>query len=523
MKEEFKHLNLNWTNSDITVEQRAQLQALVEEYSDIFAKHEFDLGKFPDVVFNINTGTHPPHKMKPYRIPFKKRQLMSDIVQKLLQADVIERSESPWCTAALLVDKKGAPASRLVCDYRPLNKKIPDDQYPLGNIQDLFETIGPSRYYSSLDLAQGYHQIDIAPEDRPKTAFQTHDGLFQYKKLPFGLKSAPSAFSRAIQSVLRPVLWKCAVCYLDDICVFSKTFEEHVAHLRQVFELIRKAGVKLKAKKCELAKHKIIFLGHVLSENGISADPAKIDKLRNIPAPNTLRKLRALIGYSSYYRALLPNYSQRLAPMLALLKKDVPYVWTENCQKSFEWVRDYLTSDNVIAHADYSSDFILHMDASFLGMGAVLSQIQNGLERPIYFISRTLKPSEARYSTIEIEAACVIWAVAKLRCFLYGSKFTIFTDHSPLQHLLKRDYHDNPRLCKYQLKLQGYNVEIRYKPGKKNMVADFLSRLPTLEKAQENDKASTSTALGICRTFSDISSKSFGGLPEFRRNPKGRA
>ena len=297
--------------------------------------------------------------------------------------------------------------------------------------------------------------------------------------MPFGLCNAPATFQRLMETVLAGLARDSCMVYLDDILVIGQSFGEHLRNLKEVFSRLRDAGLRLKPKKCHLALHSVEYLGYVVTDQGIAADPKKVEAIREFPAPGDLKALRSFVGLASYYRRFIPSFSKIAAPLFALTKKDVPFEWNFDCQKAFTSLKEPMTSAPVLVFPRFGSGFILETDASGVGLGAVLAQEQpDGSVRPIAYASRTLQQPERNHGVTELEALGVVWAVRHFRHYLYGNRCDVFTDHEALKSLLNTP-HPSGRLAQWGLSLQELDLHIHYRPGPKNSNADALSRYPT--------------------------------------------
>ncbi len=278
------------------------------------------------------------------------------------------------------------------------------DVIPLPRVDDLLDQLGEAKVFSCLDEASGYWQIPVREDAIPKTAFATHHGLFEFVVMPFGLCNGPATFQRVMQIVLSGLEHFCSV-YIDDTIVFSPSVEEHLHHLEQIFDRLRRAGLKLKPQKCQFLRKEVPYLGYVVSAEGLATDPQKTEAIRKFPTPKNVTELRSFLGLSSYYRRFISGFSKLAHPLYDLLKKDIPFEWNASCQAAFNQLRERLSSTPVLAHPDFSKAFYVETDASQLGLGAVLEQEQSdGKLHPVAYASRTLQPSEKRYGITELEA-----------------------------------------------------------------------------------------------------------------------
>ena len=332
------------------------------------------------------------------------------------------------------------------------------------------------KVFSTLDAKRGYWQIKMHEDSRPKTAFVTFEGLYEFQVMPFGLCNAPSTFQRLMQRILQGLGSFCSV-YIDDILVFSESMEDHLIHLSQVFDRIESFGLKLHPNKCSLGNAEVLFLGHVVSAEGIHPDPGKIKAVEEFPIPTNVRSLRSFLGLASYYRRFVPNFSKIAGPLHMLTRLNVPFVWTSSCQQAFERLKSLLTSPPVLSYPDFREPFQLHTDASGEGLGAVLEQKSDGLGHPVAFASRTLSKHEQRYGITELETLGVVWGLRHFRAYLYGHRVTVYTDHAPVKSMLN-SRHPSGKLARWAESVAEFDVDMVYRPGRVNSNADALSRSP---------------------------------------------
>ena len=434
----------------------------------------------------IQTKPSPPIYTKNYRFPEVHKEEVTRQVNELLKQGVVTASRSPWNSPIWIVpkkeDKSGVKKWRMVIDYRKLNDISFPDKFPIPQIDDIFDALGNARLFTTLDLASGFHQIPIHPRDRPKTAFSTHTGHYEFNRMPFGLANAPATFQRVMNYALSGTIGSECFVYLDDIIIYSSTFEQHLQKLRTIFRRLYDNHLLIQLDKTEFLKTEVAYLGHIISENGISPNPKKIKEILELPPPNDLKSVQRFLGMAGYYRRFIQNYSELSKPLSLLTHKNHEFQWTDEQQKSFERLKKEMTSDKLMLHfPDFTKEFALNTDASSYAIGAVLSQD----ERPIAFASRTLNSAEQNYSTIEKELLAIVWATKHFRPYLYGRKFLILSDHKPLVWLFNiKD--PGSRLLRWRLKLNEYQYTIRHISGSKNIVADALSRILIIQPTSKD-------------------------------------
>ena len=325
--------------------------------------------------------------------------------------------------------------------------------------------------------ASGYWQIPMDPKDMEKTAFCTRQGNFEFRVMPMGLVNASFTFQKMMQLVLSGLQWQICMIYLDDVIVYSKSFEKHLENLRLIFDRLKGEGLKLKPRKCRFCRTEVLYLGHIVGKDGIKPNPAKIAVVQKYPVPRDCSEIRSFVAFVSYYRRFIKNFASVAAPLNYLLKKGVKFTWTDECQRAFECLRDALVKAPILSYPNFNERFVLYTDASNTGIGAVLAQNINGIEQTIAYASRSLKAYEKKYATIEKECLAIVWGIKYFRPYLYGRSFDVITDHNPLKWLDNaRDPHS--RLSRWSLSLQSYSFVIKHRPGKSHGNADALSRIP---------------------------------------------
>lgn len=454
--------------------ERQELEAFLAKELPLFDSIQ---GPTNQIQHHIRVTTKIPIKQRYRPQNPKMQEVINTEVDRMLEEDIIEPSSSPWSSPIVIVKKKdGKP--RFCIDFRKVNQVSEKDAYPLPFISAILDRLREARYISSLDLKQGYWQIPLDNKSRPITAFTVSGrGLFQFKVLPFGLHSAPATFQRLLDTIIGPEMEPYAFAYLDDIIVLGKTFEEHLYHLREVFRRLRKANLRINPEKCHFCQKSIKYLGHVVSNGSIQTDPDKVDAIRSIPPPSNVKGLRRFLGVASWYRRFIPSFSELVAPLTRLLRKNQPWNWTEEQGTAFETVKERLTEAPVLACPDFSKPFVLQTDASDYGIGAALTQTTTDGDKVIAYASRTLNPAERNYSVTEKECLAIVWGIEKMRPYLEGYRFTVVSDHQSLKwlHAIKSP---SGRLARWSIFLQQYDFDIKYRKGILNKVADTLSRDP---------------------------------------------
>ena len=350
-----QQLNLQFDH--LTQSQKEQLEKFLLSYQDVFALDSSELGTTRVVSHSINTGDHIPIKQPVRRIPFALRSKVDELVTVMLAQGVIVPSKSPWASPIVLVRKKDGHM-RFCVDYRKFNQVTKLDEFPLPRIDDTLELLAGARHFTTLDMASVYWQVEMEPESHEKTAFATYSGLFEFQRMPFGLANTPATFQRLMEVVLASLARNICVVYLDDVLVVEKTLEEHNQKLTKVLERFRKAGLRLKVKKCHFAQAEVEYLGHIVSVDGIRTNPKKLEAMSQYHIPTNLQALRSFLGLASYYRRFVPRFSRVAAPLHGLTRKDAPFVWTREYQIAFEELKHLITSSTVLAYPDFGRPFI---------------------------------------------------------------------------------------------------------------------------------------------------------------------
>ena len=483
-------------NSDLNGDQKEKLLLLLRANSDVFSEGLHDLGKTHLVTHVVDTGDAPPVKLPHYKQTPEMRRETQRIVDELKQHGTVKDSNSSWHSPVVLVKKANSDEYRFAVDYRKLNKISKPQSYPIPRLSDIFDAIGEAnaQYFSSLDLGKAFWQVPLSEESKARAAFITYDGIFEFQTMPFGLSGAPATFQHLMMKVLRGISWKYVLCYVDDVIIFSSTFEDHLNNLEEVFKRLRNAGLKLSPNKCFFAQKKLHYLGHVLSKSGIETDPKKVEKILNLKAPKDPKGVKSLLGLTNYYKKFVEGYSQICSPLFNLLKKGTPFVWSKDCEDSLTTLKHALTSSPILSFPDMNKEFILTCDASRSGLGYILGQLDsNKKERVIEYGRRALHGSEKNYSVSELECLAIVEGVKTYKAYLStGIPFTIVTDHKALTCLNSLTNSQNGRLARWALYLQGFRYKVVYRKGEQNN-ADALSRLT--KEAQEVDQPDQNEAV----------------------------
>ncbi|WMV25700.1 hypothetical protein MTR67_019085 [Solanum verrucosum] len=414
---------------------------------------EIDFGI--DLLPDTQPISIPPYRMAPAELKELKEQL-----RDLLEKGFIRPSQSPWGAPVLFVKKKDG-SLRMCIDYRQLNRVTVKNKYPLPRIDDLFDQLQGASHFSKIDLRSGYHQVKVRECDIPKTAFRTRYGHYEFVVMSFGLTNAPAIFMDPMNRVFKPYLDSFVVVFIDDILIYSHSVEEHMGHLRVVLQRLREEKLYAKYEKCEFWLKEVAFLGHVVSGDGIKVDPKKTDVIRNWPRPLTPSDIRSFLGLAGYYRRFVNGFSSIASSMTKLTQKKAKFEWTDECERSFQTLKDKLVSAPILSLPDGLEGFVVYCDASRVGLGCVL--MQNG--KVIAYASRQLKVHEKNYPTHDLELAAVVFALKIWRHYLYGVHVDVFTDHKSLQYVFtQKDL--NLRQRRWLEFLKDYDMSVHYHSGK---------------------------------------------------------
>lgn len=469
----------------LTSEQEKQLEQLI---GDTFQAMGSKLGCTTVVEHVIRTDS-PPIRQRHYPLsPALQRQVYEELDQMLADG-VVEPSDSPWASPILLI-KKDDGRYRFVVDFRQLNKVTTRDAYPLPFVSTTLDKLRDAHYLTTLDIKAAYWQIPLSEASKPLTAFVIPNrGLFQFRRMPMGLHNAPATWQRFIDRVIGVDLEKYVFVYLDDVIICTDTFERHLEILKEVLSRLTKVGLTLNRDKCHFCKPELRYLGYVVGASGLMVDPGKVEAIVKIPPPRNVTEVRRLIGLASWYRRFVPNFSSLIAPLCDLLKKNKKFLWDIACDSAFRSLKECLISAPILSCPNFDLPFIIQTDASDVGLGAVLTQMIEGQEMVISYLSRSLTNNEKKFSTTEKECLAVLYAIEKWRPYIEGTRFTVVTDHYCLKWL--NNIQDPVgRIARWAVRMQQYDFDIVHRKGKDHIVPDVLSRAVPVVGSLELDEPS---------------------------------
>jgi hypothetical protein len=470
----------------LTDDQKQRLFTLLSTHHDRFSLSGENMERTDTVQHEIDTANHHPFRERLRQYSPAIQSIIDDEVVKMIKEGVIVPSKSAYASNLLLVRKpdpssEGGVKNRVCASFVRLNTHTEKDSYPLPSIQYIYDKIGRSKWFTTMDLLSGFWQVLIKPEHRHKTAFLTMRGLYEFVVMPFGLCNAPATFQRLMDAVILPEYRDFIETYIDDLMTHSGSFEDHMKHLDILYKQLRTHKLVVKLNKCKFAQWEVKFLGHIISQGSLKTNPETVEAVKQWQRPSGTGKkavsaIRGFLGTVNWYRKFIPNCADIQRPLIHLTKKDVPFEWTAECQKSFEKLRDALTSAPVLAIANPNKDYIVHSDASNVAMGAGLMQEdEHGNLRAIAYASKAFNSAQRNYDTTDREALAMVWALEHFNTYCEGHKYTLITDHQALSYL-KTNKDKKKRIHRLALKLSNYDVQVYYKPGKENHLADLLSR-----------------------------------------------
>ena len=488
-------------DKDITTDIRQKFKEFCDEYGEAFSKNNEDISRTKLVKMDIDAGDSPPVSSRPYTLPLKHYEWVQREIESLERAGVITKSMSKWASPIVIVPKKSAPGEplkrRLCVDFRKVNElqqeviiagktKGQISIHPLLKIDEMYAKLKGAKVFSTIDLRSGYHHIALGKSSKAKTAFVMPFGKYEFLMVPFGLAQAPAYFQLLMNKVLKGL--KFAMTYLDDIIIFSQDESQHLEHLEIVFSCLWEAGLKMKHSKCDFFKSEIHYLGHLISPEGISPLPNKLDSIKHMPVPNSAKEIKQFLGLTGYYRKFVPRFADISRPLTTLTKKDAKFEWTSACQKSFELLKEALCGEPVLKYADTSKPYTLYTDASKYGWASVLTQPHTTTidgkstttDHPVAFVSGLFRGSQLNWVALTKEAFTIYMSIKKLSFYLTDAQILLRSDHKPLEKFLLKNML-NSKVNNWAMELEAFNIQFDYIKGSSNVLADTLSRLISID------------------------------------------
>ena len=488
-------------DKNITTDIRQKFEELCKEYGEAFSKNNEDIGRTKLVKMDIDTGDSPPVSSRPYTLPLKHYEWVQREIESLERAGVITKSMSKWASPIVIVPKKSAPREppkrRLCVEFRKANElqqevitagktKGQISIHPLPKIDEMYAKLKGAKVFSTIDLRSGYHHIALGKSSRAKTAFITPFGKYKFLMVPFGLAQAPAYFQLLMNKVLKGL--KFTMTYLDDIIIFSQDELQCLEHLEIVFSCLREAGLKMKHSKCDFFKSEIHYLGHLISPEGISPLPNKLDSIIHMPALNSAKEIKQFLGLTGYYRKFVPRFADISRPLTTLTKKEAKFEWNSACQKSFELLKEALCGEPVLKYADTSKPYTLYMYASKFGWAGVLTQPHpmtidgksTTTDHPVAFVSGLFRGSQLNWAALTKEAFAIYMSVKKLSFYLTDGQVLLRSDHKLLEKFLLKNTL-NSKVNNWAMELEAFNIKFDYIKGSNNILVDTLSRLIAID------------------------------------------
>ena len=496
------HRKVKLQDAEVLNKYKIDFKKLCEEYDDIFSKDSSDIGKTPLITMEIETGDSPPVCQRPYNLPLKHVDWVQQELNTLEKAGVITRSVSPWASPIVIVPKRTAPGDppkkRLCVDYRVINSLLPKVNkahskakgvltlVPLPKIDEIYARLKGSKVYSGFDARSGYHHMELSAKARPKSAFVTPTDKYEFTRCPFGLTQAPAYFQRLINKVLADLDF--AFGYLDDILIYSPDVPTHLVHMRQLFQRLREADLKLNREKCNFFKSHIQYLGHLISGEGIKPLPEKLESIKEMPPPTTPKEVKQFLGLIGYYRKFVPRFADVARPLTNLTRLDQPFEWSDKCQASFELLKEALIKEPILRFPDPNKPYTLYTDASKYAWSCVLTQQythdmdnkQTVVNHPITYVSGLFKGSQLNWVALTKEAYAIYMSIKKLTYYLEDAEITLRSDHLPLKRFLQRNTL-NTKVNNWAVEISPFKITFEYIKGIKNTLADTMSRLVALD------------------------------------------
>lgn len=455
------------------------IEELIKEFNDVFyiEGDEFTFAKDAEHAIILHPNARPKYT-KQYKLPFGHREIINEKIKELLSENIIEPSTSPWNSPILLAPKKGVNEKkefRMCVDFKNLNKVSETRTFPMPDLDEELAKMAGCTIFSTLDIYSAYYQIMMREQDKELTSFQVGNKKYQFKRMPFGLKGAPITWMEYITRILGDLLDE-IMAYMDDILVHSKTIDEHTKILYKILNCLRSNNLKIKIQKTRLFCREIKYLSHIINENGVKPDKSNIEAIVNFPRPKNADEVLRFVNMGNYYRKYVKDFAKIATPLIRLSRKGVTFVWSNECQKSFESLKQILSSAPVLAFADHNKTFYISADASFYAVGAYISNEKPPNDRPIEYFSKSLNVAQINYSTTQKELLALVLAIDRFQHYIWGKHFVVYTDHAALTYLFNQNK-PGSRLMRWKLLLSEFDFDIIHRPGKGNVVSDCLSRI----------------------------------------------
>lgn len=458
-------------NPQLTQQQRQQVAELLQEEAEVLTTLP---GHTSIEEHTIELTTDEPVRAKSYPIPYTQREVIAKEVEEMMKMKIIRPSKSPYAAPPVIVRKPDG-TNRFCVNYKKLNTVTIFDGEPMPCPDDVYIELRGKKYRTKMDLTKGYWQISIHPNSIEKTAFVTPDGVYEFLRLPFGLKNSAATFNRMMRKVIGNL--KGVGCFVDDVIVHTDTWDEHLATLREVFKRLKKAGLTVKPSKCIIGVTDVEFVGHKVGIDTLEPRKEKVEEVLNVEKPKTRRQVKSYLAMAGYYAKFIKNFSDITYPLTELTKaKPGKFYWGDKEDQAFQEIKRQLSQEPILRIVNFQETMYVQTDASDVGLGAALLQRHEGVLHPVRYVSRKLKPAERNYSTVEKEGLGVVWAIEKLRIFLYGREFVLLVDHKPLTFINKTKFANN-RVMRWSLFLQDWSFRVESIKGVDNLLADYLSRV----------------------------------------------
>ena len=470
-------------HSSLNGNEKEKVASILKEYADIFAKSEYDIGHFTGLSHKIEVTDTLPVKLNRRRTPFHLQDIQNEMIEKLLDAKIIQPSTSSYASCPTMTKKKGGKY-RFCIDFRLLNRKTIPDVFPLPLLSECIQNLEGNCWFSKLDCNNAYHQIPVHPESKDKTAFRCSMGLFEYNYMPFGLTNAVSTYSRAIDLVLKNIGPGKVIAFLDDICVLGKDFESMIQNLKEVFERFRQHGMRFKPSKCQLFVRSMTFLGRQIRPDGVTITDHAIETIKRWKEPVSVKEIESFLGFANFHRNFIKGYSFISEPLVRLLRKPRKFVWEQEQKNAFRKLCDALISPAVLTLQRKTGRLFLEVDSSTYAIGGELLQLIDGVKRPISYGSFSLTRAQMKYCTTRLELLAVVRFCVHFKAALLATEFTVVTDHFALKWLFNFRQHEG-QLARWLEILSQFNFVVEHRPGRLHQNADALSRRPNPEPCEK--------------------------------------